>query len=565
MEYLVFLVALILFVAAIFVREAVQAGKRRQNFIQALYDGFGMPPERKYTPENSAHIPGYYHRHPEAGQLDEITWNDLNMDEIFRRMNYTHSATGEEYLYYLLHSAGQSREALARFEEAAAWFGAHNDERVQVQACMSGLGYTGKYSLYDYIENLDYLGERSNAKHYLLNGLFIPLILLAPFRLTLSLLGIAVLGVWQIVSYFKDKREIEPYITSFAYVMRLIVVCEKLCGMKLSVCGDAFERMRECIREMKGIRRGSFWVFTASDSRTSGNPLELIMDYLRMVFHVDLMIFNKMLRQLRLHLAEADELITLAGYLESAVSVSAFRASLAEGWCVPEFAEEAQGGRSLSFVMEQGYHPLLAHPVKNSIRAWRGVLLTGSNASGKSTFLKTAAVNAILAQTVHTCTAAAYRAPLYAVYSSMALRDDIQSGESYYIVEIKALKRILDAAAGERAVLCFVDEVLRGTNTVERIAASTQILKSLAGGKVLCFAATHDIELTELLKDFYDNYHFEEEIREGDISFAYRLLPGKAASRNAIRLLEIMGYAPEVTERAFESARRFLESGVWQT
>lgn len=565
MEYLIFLAALILFVVVVFVREAVQAGKRRQKFIQSLYDGFGMPPERKYTPENSAHIPGYYKRHPEEGQLDEITWNDLNMDEIFRRMNYTHSATGEEYLYYLLHSAGQSKEALERFESVTAWFAEHDDERVRVQFCMHEMGYTGKYSLYDYIENLDYLGQRSNTKHYLMNGLFIPFILLAPFRLTIALLGIAVLGVWQIVSYFKDKREIEPYITSFAYVMRLIAACEKLCNMDLSICDGELDRMRECIRKMKGIRRGSFWVFTASDSRTSGNPLELIMDYLRMIFHVDLMIFNKMLRQLRLHLAEADELITLAGYLESAASVSAFRASLTEGWCVPELAESGtQGGAALSLEMEQGYHPLLAQPVKNSVRAGRGVLLTGSNASGKSTFLKTVAVNAILAQTVHTCAAAGYRAPLYAVYSSMALRDDIQSGESYYIVEIKALKRILDAAGGVKPVLCFVDEVLRGTNTVERIAASTQILKSLTGGQVLCFAATHDIELTELLRESYDNYHFEEEIRDGDISFAYRLLPGKASSRNAIRLLEIMGYAPEVTERAFESARRFLESGVWQ-
>jgi DNA mismatch repair ATPase MutS len=79
----------------------------------------------------------------------------------------------------------------------------------------------------------------------------------------------------------------------------------------------------------------------------------------------------------------------------------------------------------------------------------------------------------------------------------MSLRDDLQGGDSYYVVEIKALKRILTAAKEPgRPVLCFVDEVLRGTNTVERIAASTQILKSFDGRAVLCFAATHDIELT---------------------------------------------------------------------
>ncbi|MDE5952169.1 MAG: hypothetical protein K2H12_11375, partial [Acetatifactor sp.] len=146
------------------------------------------------------------------------------------------------------------------------------------------------------------------------------------------------------------------------------------------------------------------------------------------------------------------------------------------------------------------------------------------------------------------------------------LKDDISSGESYYIVEIKSLKRILDAMRedSDRPVLCFVDEVLRGTNTVERIAAATQILLSLTGENILCFAATHDIELTELLSSQYDNYHFEEEIRDGDILFNYTLRMGKANSRNAIRLLEIMGYDPSIIQSAQRQAENFLEQGIWK-
>lgn len=127
----------------------------------------------------------------------------------------------------------------------------------------------------------------------------------------------------------------------------------------------------------------------------------------------------------------------------------------------------------------------------------KGVLLTGSNASGKSTFLKTVAVNAILSQSVNTCMAKKYEAPLFHVYSSMALRDNMDSGESYYIVEIKGTQADSGCCGSRKRfhVLCFVDEVLRGTNTVERIAASTQILKFLRKRKVFCFAATHDIEL----------------------------------------------------------------------
>ena len=211
------------------------------------------------------------------------------------------------------------------------------------------------------------------------------------------------------------------------------------------------------------------------------------------------------------------------------------------------------------------YHPLLTDAVKNDIKVSRGILLTGSNASGKSTFLKAAAINAVLAQTIHACCADRYAGTFFRVYTSMALRDDLEGGESYYIVEIRALKRILDAADEKGApVLCFVDEVLRGTNTVERIAASTQILKSLHRPGVCCFAATHDVELTGLLEREYDNYHFEEQFSGGDILFPYQLMPGRASSRNAIRLLEIMGYGDGIIRAAKRQAEYFLESGSWK-
>ncbi len=149
----------------------------------------------------------------------------------------------------------------------------------------------------------------------------------------------------------------------------------------------------------------------------------------------------------------------------------------------------------------------------------------------------------------------------------MSLRDNLANGESYYIVEIKALKRIIDAADAKDALplLCFVDEVLRGTNTVERIAASTQILKRLSQKGIYCFAATHDIELTHLLEQYYENSHFEEEVKHGDVLFSYRLLEGRAQTRNAIKLLEIIGFSKEIIEKADDMAGEFLRNGEWRT
>ena len=133
-------------------------------------------------------------------------------------------------------------------------------------------------------------------------------------------------------------------------------------------------------------------------------------------------------------------------------------------------------------------------------------------------------------------------------------------------VEIKALKRIVNAAEinAKNPLLCFVDEVLRGTNTVERIAASTQILEKLSENNVICFAATHDIELTHLLENKYDNFHFEEEVKKGDVLFSYRLLGGRAHTRNAIKLLEIIGFSKDIINKADNMANSFLKTGEWE-
>ena len=145
----------------------------------------------------------------------------------------------------------------------------------------------------------------------------------------------------------------------------------------------------------------------------------------------------------------------------------------------------------------------------------------------------------------------------------MALRDDIESGESYFIVEIKSLKRILEESKKQEPLLCIIDEVLRGTNTIERIAASSRILAELKKNWVLPFAATHDIELSYILNSLYENYHFEEEVKEKEVVFSYILKKGRATSRNAIRLLDMLDYDSSIVKGAEKAAADFERKGVW--
>lgn len=563
MEYLIFAGAMILLIVLIMGKEYLNSVTYRKRFLEKLYQSYGSSADRQYGSEELEHIKMYYRKHSVPHQIDDITWNDLNMDHIYQTINTSCSAAGDEYLYYRLRTPVYDPLKMEELEQKIRFFMEQEAERHAVQRVFFALGRMGKYSIYEYLEYLDELGERNNRKYFLLNGLLAASIGIMFWQPAYGIILLLAVLCHNIVGYFKEYKQIEPYVTSFQYIRRLLKCVEQITDRKISVISMEQERLKACHQQMKSFLRNSYLVISAQ--KGSGNPLEIILDYVRMIFSLDLIQFNRALRAVRGHLREIDEMITLLGEIETVVVIGSYRSSLQENYCIPVIHYEKKADTVLK--VQGVYHPLLVNPVKNSIQITRGVLLTGSNASGKSTFLRSVAIGAVLAQTIHTCPAACYEAPAFRIYSSMSLKDDLLSGDSYYMAEIKSIKRILDQIRQAREenvhVLCFVDEVLRGTNTVERIAASTQIMRMFAAEYVICFAATHDVELTRLLSDRYDNYHFEEKIDGEDIYFPYRLMEGPAASRNAIALLKVLGYDDKIITGAEEMAEHFLESGRW--
>lgn len=559
MEYIVFAIAIFCFIVLVMVKGFYDEQKRKKKFVLWLEENYGVLPKREeYKPGEMEKISRYFRKHEMKGfHIDDITWNDLSMDGVFQQMNYTYSAAGEEYLYYLLRTPMQDTAKIDVLEKHIGYFMNHAKERVDYQKYFAEIGKTGKYSIYDYLDYLELLGVRSNRAH-IIGNLALAFSVCSMFlSVQLGIILLVLVTSRNIVTYFKDKNEIDPYITSFGYILRLLKNIDAMEKLPSAEFEDEINVLKECRSKLGRFRSGSYIIMSPERMSASSNPLEMVLDYVRMIFHLDLIKFNNMLSEVRKNTETVDLMLTTIGYMEVTIAIGSYRVSR-ENYCIPVF-DRAKGLRAQNL-----YHPLIKEPVKNNIMTDRGVLLTGSNASGKSTFLKTVAINAILAQTIHTCLADSYSGALYRIMSSMALKDDLSGGDSYYIVEIKSLKRILNTAAEEgNPILCFVDEVLRGTNTVERIAASTQILKSLSQGNVICFAATHDIELTHLLENDYNNYHFEEEILDDDVVFNYQLRKGRAATRNAIKLLSVMGYEPKIIEQAETQAERFLNSGVW--
>ena len=356
------------------------------------------------------------------------------------------------------------------------------------------------------------------------------------------------------MSYFKDKAYLEPYLVSLRYLFKVKEYAKEIKEILPEEWEEEKNSLQTVFVSMKKIEKHSFLVM--SPGRMGGEGIELILDYLRMCLHLDIIKFNRMLRQIQQYEKEIWSLYEILGGADAWIAVAEYRAFL-KNIAVPKFHKEKQ------IEVLELYHPLIENAVSNSLNMKKNILLTGSNASGKSTFLKTLGINILFAQTIHTCMADSLKMPFCSLYTSMSLKDNLSLKESYYMAEIKAIKRILDAAKKEEMIVCMVDEVLRGTNTVERIAASTQILKRMAEADMMCLAATHDVELTRTLEKEYDNYHFEESLEKGDVLFSYKLKKGRARSSNAIDLLANLGYDNTVIEEARKMVTYFEEKGEW--
>lgn len=532
----------------------------RKQFLEKTEKGWGKAPKIKHSAEEFASI-SHYFRDRITGRndyyVDDITWNDCDFDRIFVQMNAALSSPGEDLLYMWLRTPETDSAVLAERERTIRHFAADASARKKVLLILNDIGRMKKMSMYDYIRRLSDAGKIGTVKYIVLCILMcvgIAALFINPVAALAILLPVITANI---VIYLRQKDQTGVFIKSFSCVLRLTEAAEKLAACDDEITASYRNELKELTGKLAPMRRGAFLVTSSGNTGTGLG--DALLEYLKILFHFDLIKFDQMVESYRGNEDACMRIYEIAGEIDAAIAVASWREYLGK-WCEPDLIKSEKGFTDT----KQMYHPLLKSPVPVSFSGDGGNLITGSNASGKSTFLKGIAIASILAQTVHTVPAESFRASFYRIYTSMALKDDLGSGESYFIVEIRSLKRILDASKATGApVLGIVDEVLRGTNTIERISASSQILRKLAGTTAVIFAATHDIELSYILEDIYTNYHFTEQIKDGDVKFDYFLRDGRAVSRNAITLLEVSGYGEEIARAAREQAERFEKTGEW--
>lgn len=520
-----------------------ERGSRKNKLLMSLRKRWGISETHE---TDSAEISKYFRKTTAIREskcvVDDRTWTDLDMDLIYGRMNQTLTIPGEQVLYALLRTPAFSRKPLEERSEIINGLIKNQEKRERIQMVLSKLGKSGGNFV------VDLLWDERPARNKLA-FLYPWILLLIPVFViwglsgeNLGWVGLIALSLGNAVIHYRTKRKFSEDLPSIRYLGRMVKCASRLSRLQDSPLDAYMTRLKSALDKVSSIVPK-----TALLSMGENNPL---YEYLNILFLIEVRAFHSYLKLMEKHVDQLRDVFETIGFLDAMVAAASYKVGLNES-VEPELTDSTP-----SLDIENVAHPLLEKPVPNSFSLRTGgMLVTGSNMSGKTTFLKTIGVNMLFAQTLHFCLAKRFSSSFFNTLTLIGRKDNIIEGKSYYLDEILTLLRIIQASRQDVPCLCLIDELFRGTNSVERISASAEVLLYLATNNGLVFASTHDLELTRLVADAYVNYHFQEEIGEHGLIFNYQLRKGPSETRNAIKLLRHVGYPEEITGAAEQRIR----------
>ena len=529
--------------------------RRRAALLAQLRADWGQLPERDR--DYPALVDFHHARKDDGPSIDDRTWDDLHLDAVFTVLDYTESAIGQQALYHRLRTPFVG-PTLTAFDALVNLMGQQTVDRERAQLALATLRDGTAYDLWRFAKPGMFEPPPGLGMFPLLSAGTLLALMLAPIW-PIALLGAAGAATASLVARAIMARRLRVALEPFRYVGPLLSSARTLDAINPTAADALVGTLHQDLARLSRLRQIARWASRSADG--SADPGRVIYRWVSLLFSLDVSALYFGLRELKSHGQEFFRLIAAVGEVDAAISIAAYRYGSA-GWTRPVW-KEAGAGATLARIR----HPLLGDAVSNSVTLGSpsGMIVTGSNMSGKSTFLRTVGVTTVLAQTIYTCLADVYEAPPYVVKSCIGRADDPASGKSYYLVEVDSVLTLVRDSDSEVPHLFLFDELFRGTNAVERIAAGEAVLRALLeprddGTRVphVVLAATHDQDLAGLVERWYASYHFSDAIGDDDLlSFDYQLQRGVASARNAIRLLELRGAPATLIARALERAAEF--------
>ena len=485
-------------------------------------------------------------------RIDETTFTDLNFNEIYDAIDYTDSSIGQQYLYHLLRTiprAGKIKpheEWLSRYSEDAKL-------QQKISQCFKKINDSDSYLIYPLITK-DYQ-PYTKMKVRLLRVLqFVPTLFLGLFLLTQSgwfLLGTFASFIVNLIIHLMSKNISFLYSGSVPRLYNMLLSAERLKAISLNQ--DIDPDITGSLEETNALKKkaGSFRFFVKMESDLAAF-VWAIAEMVKVFFLTEPINLNSLFNSIKEKKEPLRRIYEYVGLIDSLQAIARFRKEIPY-YCLPCFTEKER-----ALETDGIYHPLIKDCVPNSFTSKNdSFLIMGSNMSGKTTFIRTVGVNVILAQTIHTCLAHSFTLMPLHPFSAISLNDNLLEGQSYYLREVLRIKEVVEQTK-EGANIILLDELFKGTNTIERIAGAKAVLSYLASNhENIILAATHDIELTALLDKEYTPVYFTENIQGGKLTFDYKLTYQHNTQKNAIKILELYDFPPSLVEDALHTANHF--------
>ncbi len=486
----------------------------------------------------------------EAEIIDDSTWADLNMDCIFSKIDRTITPAGAQYLYNIMRIYERDPSKLKERFKIFRKFQDNADFRENIQLKLLKLSDRNYY----YIPDLIYSDLPEKPRGYkliyffsfLLAAIIFSTIIYKP--ILLASIPICIMNI--IIKRFFEKRVFQ-YFDILANLRKLLKIAVRLSKIDNSLKIPELEIIRKnrpvCNRLIQKLG------FIMPEDDQAADPFfQMLLGYLQTFFLVHLISFCRSHEELKKNMESIIDVFESIGAIDASISVASYLEEL------PYYSNPVFNNEKIIDTGEIN-HPLLENPVANDFRIENSsVLVTGSNMAGKTTFIRTIAVNTILAQTLFFCLSKSANIPLLTVKSLIRREDDITEGKSYFFREVESILEIINFSRKGSGYLFLIDEIFRGTNTVERISSATAVLKELCR-KNIAMVTTHDLELQDLLEGQFVMHHFSEQVDGERYYFDYKIKAGPCSSRNAIKLLELKGYPEEIVKNALDLSKKFVE------
>lgn len=472
-----------------------------------------------------------------AGVVDDRTWLDLEYPRIFRDMDTTLTPIGSQWLFHRLRAYPQGdedpRSRYATFEILRTQ--ATLRERIQLR--LKPLEGDANADIAAFLMDAppQAMKHRGLIAWWGLASLAVLLgVIVQGWSWWLWLGMVAVNGG----VFVNSTRFLFRDVTTLKGCMHMMQVADHVAAINAGAHElPALDRLRAQAPNRRRVRRALKWFAFMHRPLVSWFRV-----WLNLFFLAEVSIYNLTFArflQVRALLVPTFEAL---GELDGSIAVAGYLQRHREH-CRPEWCEN----RDLALV--EARHPLLADPVPHSIvLSGQSVLVTGSNMAGKTTFIKSVGLQLLIGQTLGFCLAREARLPRVPVMTSIRGDHSVAEGKSHYFAEVEAIRAFIDLHERGVPAVFLIDEPFSGTNTVERIAAARAVLDALSR-RATVLVTTHDVELQALMPDRFELCHFQE---NPDVEgfFDYRLRPGRATERNAIRLLERMGFPERVVADA---------------